>query len=206
MKKIIILSTVLITLTNTISVNGHAEVKVKPDNIKVQINISNAYLEDGSTTQLLVDNFLEVLRKLNISSNQLKLVNTTFTDSYDTEIGKYENRTYTMSLASSEQYDLLSSEVLVLQGTTLFATEYSNANGIKYIQEAYQKALANCRENASYILNLNGLKLGEVVMIEDNSSNYSLATPYYGDEFLGVMQPLEVTYVAQLRIVYSFTK
>ena len=219
MKKIFFITTILLTSlfgvsqspvtptsTNTISVNGHADLKVKPDYIKAQINISNAYLEDGSTTQFLVDNFLQLLRKLNINSNQLKLENTTFTESYDTEIGKYENRTFSIVLNSSEQYDMLAQEILQLTGTTMYALEYSNSSPTKYIQEAYQIALSNCKENASYILGLNNLKLGEVVLIEDTSTNYTLPSPYYGEDYMGIFQPLEVTYSAQLRIVYSFTK
>ncbi len=161
----------------TITVNGHSEIEVTPDEIYVQIELREYTKKNGDKIDIesIKNNFLAACKNLGLADTDVVV------ESYSGWDGNYwwyqQNKkknpdmkagiTYWVKVATTAEMDQLVNKMddEATQNFFIAKTDYSKMN--EMAKEMKVEAIKNAKEKATYLANAAGAQLGDVITINE---------------------------------------
>jgi hypothetical protein len=171
-----------------ININGTSELILPADQIDftVQIKIIDDSIEESKrTNDEYLNELMKILENIGIKSNDIEVSPITLGKNYEYDINRTRKQKgfYTEIKVGfllrdlSKYYDLTNK----LSSSNDFEIVNSNYNISDYEQQhklTYKKALNAAKEKAEYMTKALGVKLGEVLEIDENNNWQSYANPF----------------------------
>lgn len=188
-----------VTVVNTnqeLAVVGEGKVEVIPDvaYIDVGITVNNLSTTGDAKTKIddINNRMIESLKKLGISSKDIKTTNYSIYPTYTYEnntnkISGYDgNATITVKTKKTELVAQVIEEATNAGANQINNTRFVIDNPAKYREEARGKAIKNAKEQAEKLAKSLGIKLGKVVnVIESLDGGSNNPDPLYSSKFGG---------------------
>lgn len=165
-------------LNRTITVIGSAEMNVKPDEIELEVVISNAHLKTSSKASMkkAEDEFFDVLNKNGIDAEAVKVANSGYYWLYWWRYnrGDYRRKTYKVKLDILTDFMKLMNDLDYKEIESIRISNSTNRRIQEYRKEVKIQAVREAKEKANYLLESIDEKLGGLVTLEELSpkTNY----------------------------------
>lgn len=166
-------------LNRIITVTGSAEMNVKPDEIELEIIISNAHLKsnDKESRKKAEDDFFDVLKKNGISIKEVKLSSSSYYWLYWWRYnrGDYHRKTYRVKLDVTTDFMSLMKDLDYKEVESIRILDRTNKRIQEYRKDVKIKAVKAAKDKATYLLESIDEKLGSIVTLEEltpNNNNY----------------------------------
>ena len=172
-----------VTVSNTsqeLAVVGEGKVDVVPDTayIDVGITVSNAKTVEEARGRIdtINNQLVESLKKLKISSQEIKTTNYSISPTYTYEnninsISGYDgNATITVKTKKTEIVPLIIEEATKAGANQINNTRFIVDSPEKYRESAREKAISNAKDQAEKIAKSLGIKLGRVTNVVESTS------------------------------------
>lgn len=188
-----------VTVVNTnqeLAVVGEGKVEVVPDvaYIDVGITVNNLSTTGDAKTRIddINNKMIESLKKLGISSKDIKTTNYSIYPTYTYEnntnkISGYDgNATITVKTKKTELVAQVIEEATNAGANQINNTRFVIDNPARYREEARGKAIKNAKEQAEKLAKALGIKLGKIVnVIESLDGSSNNPDPMYSAKFGG---------------------
>ncbi len=170
-----------------INVNGTSQLILNADQIdfKVQIKvIDNSSLESKELNDKYTNMLLAILKNYDVNPNDIETSPLTFGKNYEyKDREKVQKGFYTIvnvyfTLKNLSKYFDLTNKLASNNNFEIVSSNYNISDYEKQHRLAYENALTAAKEKAEYMCNTLGVKLGEVLEIEENNSNGFYPNPF----------------------------
>lgn len=170
-----------------INVNGTSQLILNADQIdfRIQIKIINdSALESKKLNDKYRNILLAILKSFDINSKDVEVSPLTFGKNYEyKDKERVQNGYYTIvnvycTLKDLSKYFDLTNKLAANDNFEILSSSYGISNYEKQHRLAYEKALTAAKEKAEYMCNAIGVKLGEVLEIDENNSNQKYPNPF----------------------------
>jgi len=170
-----------------INVNGTSEIILPADqvNFTVQIKVIDESIETSKkSNDKYLNELLEILKNIGISYDDIDVSpislgkNYEFTDRAKKQNGFYTEVDVVFGLTDLSKYYELTNELASNDNFEITRSNYSISDYELQHKTAYQKALIAAKEKAAYMAACLGVKVGEVLEIEENNFLQSYANPF----------------------------
>ncbi len=171
-----------------ININGTSEVILPADqiNFTVQIKIIDESIEESKkTNDKYLDELLTTLKSIGINSNDIEVSPITLGKNYEHDInrerkqkGFFTEVKITFLLKDLSKYYDLTNNLSSSNYFEIVNSSYSISDYEQQHKSAYEKALNAAKEKAEYMTKTLGVKLGEVLEIDENNYWQSYANPF----------------------------
>jgi len=197
----------------TVVINALGKLEKDPEMFTLEVTMSN-YVMDlegvfGDQARSIAEvesDYLQLLRKLGIASSSTRKdseINHPATDYSNA----YTERKHILSLNDPAKYAQFSSSVYSVVGLTYFLREANVADVEAMRREAYTLALADAHLRAEHIAAVTGLRLGELISVEDLSNPYSPPSGYYYEgEYGWDASTTKCSFTSNLKLTYAVRK
>jgi|688.fasta_scaffold190214_2 uncharacterized protein YggE len=154
-----------------IEVTGSAEKTIKPDEIELEIVISE-YVKDGSTVKLenIEKEFYLALKKNSINTDSLKLnglESNYWWYWWNNRNKNLKSKTFKLSIRSDINFLKLTEELNKKWVESISIIEKKNKNIQNYRREVKIEAIKAAKEKATYLLESIGEQIGNVISVEE---------------------------------------
>lgn len=200
-----------------INVNGQGEKSFKPDQIMLNVNISNVYSNYEEALikgEECVLEFLELMKQFGFSFEDFKTVNYQIRDEIEYKGNEHKKVgvRYTRGLNLKFDYDILKMSKMIevsskLKSAPKINVRYGLKNTKKAEMELFSDAYLNAKMQADIIASAAGLKVVKCAKtsISENSHNYYSKTSYEGEKMckcsFSVSEIMAMTYIPEDIIV-----
>lgn len=159
-----------------IEVTGDAELKIIPDEIYLSIALNEKNTKDRRSLDELERDVIEVLRKLNIPTENLSIsgANSDMERAFWTGKKIYARKSYILKLTKANDIGQVLRELENKGISNVDLARVDNSQMEKYRKEVKIMAMKAAKEKAEYLLNAIGEKAGKPFLIQER--NYS---PFY---------------------------
>lgn len=187
MRYLVLILSIVCTLTaysqenkRFIDVNGTAEVNIPADRIDFNIQVrvvSQTISESKKQVDASVKQIMDLLKKYNISEDDIDESPVLLGKNYEYDSGKREQKGFFASsdinfkLKDLTKYYSLSDELAGIRDIESANSSYNLNDFEKYNRQAYEKALKAASEKASYMCDVLDVKKGKVLEIDENNQN-----------------------------------
>ena len=196
-----------------ISTNGYGEVKIKPDMAILNLSVRATH-KSGKTAKQDVDdrvnNFLDVLKKLDIKKKDIVASNLRVHPRYEHYSGSRQFKGYeavrnmAVTIRELEKLTGIMDKALEQRLEGIDQIRYDHSDADKYRDQAHRLAIENSKTKANALANAYDAELGPVVTI-----NYHKNSPVYGgtaemanDGVMAMSRARPGTYIAD-ELVFS---
>jgi len=172
-----------------INVNGTSELHLPADQIDftVQIRIVDDSIEESKkTNDQYLEELLKILNDSGINSNDIEVSPITLGKNYVTDINRGETKQegyftavrVTFLLKELSYYFGLTNKLSSDNHFEIISSGYKISDYEKQHQAAYEGALKAAKEKAEYMTKTMGVKLGEVLEIDENNNLPGYPNPF----------------------------
>ncbi|PHR66053.1 SIMPL domain-containing protein [Pseudidiomarina marina] len=165
-------------MTRTVSVTGHAESLVAPDQAKLTISVNRDGAELADIKQQIDQvsaSIIAFLREQQIDDADITSFKVSASPAYDYQDGKRVARGFTatrqiqITLRDLTQYDSIVDQALQAGATHIMNVEFIISETDKIYQQLLASAVEHARQKASNMTSAAGSTLGEVISIQESS-------------------------------------
>jgi uncharacterized protein len=171
-----------------ISINGTSEIILPADqiNFTVQIKIIDESIEASKkNNDKFLDSLLTTLKKIGINSKDIEVSPITLGKNYEydqnrerKQKGFFTEIRVTFLLKDLSKYYDLTNSIAISNYYEIVNSSYSISDYEQQHKSAYEKALNAAKEKAEYMTRTLGVKLGEVLEIDENNNWQNYANPF----------------------------
>jgi len=161
-----------------VSVVGSATEEIVPDKMLWHLFVSNKDMEllKASTDhRTSVNRVLTILKKVNIPEDKIQTTRMSYGENLVRKGNNYVKEGYIASttiiftLENFSNYNQLWTDLAKVPGVSIKAVNYDSSKREETVKNVRAKALLNAREKAKAMANTLSAKLGDVLVIEDQS-------------------------------------
>lgn len=165
-------------MTRTVSVTGHAESMVAPDQAKLTISVNRDGAELADIKQQIdrvTTSIIAFLREQQIDDTDITSYNVSASPAYDYQDGKRVARGYTatrqiqVTLRDLARYDSIVDHVLQAGATHIMNVEFIISETDKIYQQLLATAVEHAHQKASKMASAAGSTVGHVISIQESS-------------------------------------
>src|SRR5215475_11836063 len=183
--------------TNSISVNGEAEVRVVPDEVILTLGVEtfNKILKPAKNlNDELIKKTISVAKSYGVPGEYIQTDYVSIEPAYVhgnpalTLLGYVVRKTVVIRLKETSKFEDILSDALEAGVTHVHGIEFRTTELRKYRDQARTLALRAAREKAQLLANDAGSKLGKILSIGESSFGYwSSYGPWWGQSYGGQM-------------------
>lgn len=194
MKKIILLSLILITMSlnaqhtlppSSVTVTGEGIVNVIPDKALIRVSAEHSGKEATTVKQendTAIDEVINFCKKLKIESKDLKTERINLSKNYDYQSKTYKyvaNQSITIKLDDLEKYESLMQGLLNSGINRIDAVSFESSKSVQLESEARKRAMLNAKEKAVEYAAAVGQEVGLAIHISETGSGPQPPVPMY---------------------------
>jgi uncharacterized protein len=171
-----------------ININGTSELILPADqiNFTIQIKVLDDSIEESKkTNDGYLNELMTILKSNGINSNDISVSPITLGKNYEYDInrerkqkGFFTEIKITFLLKDLSKYFGLTNNISSSNHFEIFASSYSISDYEQQHKTAYINALTAAKEKAEYMTKTLGVKLGEVLEIDENNSLQGYPNPF----------------------------
>jgi len=171
----------------TITTTGESIVKAAPDNVVISLTVEtvNPDLKTArAKNNSKINSILEMCKKENIESQDIKTSQISVSPRYDYELQKYVfkgmsvRQSLSITLKDIAKYNTFLDKILSLETRYINGVEFKTSELKKYREQARSLALAAAKEKAEKIASGLSQKIGKPLMISEGFIS-DVPHPYY---------------------------
>ena len=170
---------------NSISVSGEGKVTATPDIVRIQAGVSvlgKTTKEAQEATNQKITKILEILKKNNISENNIQTANLTFSEEYDWSekerkvIGQRVRQSLNIKIPEISENPKRITDILdemgTIDGLELDSVTFDIEDKKELYTKARAEAFAKAQQKAEELANLSGVKLLKPITITESNDVY----------------------------------
>lgn len=163
-----------------INVNGTSEITVNADQININIHIrtiEKSIEESKKNNDKSVNDLLTILKNLGINTEDIEVSPISLGKNYEYKNGEriqngyFTNVNVSLLLKDLSKYYELIDKVSLNDSFEITNSTYKVSGYEAKLKSAYEKALLAAKEKAEYMAKALGVKLGDVIEIDENNSH-----------------------------------
>ncbi len=171
-----------------VNINGTSELILPANqiNFTIQIKTINDSIEDSKkTNDEYLNELMTILKSNGINSNDIDVSPITLGKNYENDVnrerrqkGFFTEVRITFLLKDLSKYFELTNKISSSNHFEIISSSYGISDYEQQHKKAYENALKAAKEKAEYMTKALGVKLGEVLEIDENNSWQSYANPF----------------------------
>ncbi|AMA48924.1 MULTISPECIES: SIMPL domain-containing protein [Flavobacterium] len=169
--------------TPQINVSGEGKIKVVPDQCLITLGVENT-AKDAATAKKtnddIIDKLIQYIKGYNILSSDYQTAEVSLNKNYDYEKKKYNfhaSQTITILLKDIKKYNDFMLGITDTGITNIRGVEFKTSKLEELEKQARKKAMFNAKQKAEDFVSALGQKVGKLLLVTDNTSNYYQQEP-----------------------------